>query len=50
VYSRDVIVGEDGSMVVIDWPSFAVVRDVAGKKVARAPQAGDEACRRLSPS
>lgn len=38
VYSGDVVVGEDGSMVVIDWPSFAVVRDVAGEKIARARQ------------
>jgi hypothetical protein len=45
-----VILGENGSMVMIDWPSFAVVRDVAGEKIARARQAGDEACRRLSPS
>jgi glutathione synthase/RimK-type ligase-like ATP-grasp enzyme len=37
VYGGDVIVGRDGSMVVIDvndWPSFAVVRDVAGEKIA----------------
>jgi len=53
VYGGDVIVGNDGSMVVIDendWPSFAVVRDVAGEKIARARQAGDEAYRRVSPS
>lgn len=52
VYGGDVIV-KDGSMVVIDvndWPSFAVVRDVAGEQIARARQAADEACRRLSPS
>jgi glutathione synthase/RimK-type ligase-like ATP-grasp enzyme len=52
VYGGDVIV-KDGSMVVIDvndWPSLAVVRDVAGEKIARARQAADEACRRLSPS
>jgi hypothetical protein len=53
VYGGDVIVGKDGSMVVIDendWPSFAVVRDLASEKIARVRQAGDEACRRLSPS
>jgi hypothetical protein len=53
VYGGDVIVGKDGFMVVIDvndWPSFAIVRDVAGEKIARARQAGDEASRRLSPS
>lgn len=49
----DVIVGKDGSMVVIDvndWPSFAVVGDVAGENIARARHASDEACRRPSPS
>ena len=40
-------------MVVIDvndWPSFAVVRDVAGGKIARPRRGGGEACRRPSPS
>jgi hypothetical protein len=32
---------------VNDWPSFAVVRDLAGEKIARARQAGTDACRRL---
>jgi hypothetical protein len=50
VYGGDVIVGKDGSMDVNDWPSLTVVRDVAGVKIARARQAGDEACRRPSPS
>ncbi len=50
VYGGDVIVGKDGSIDVSDWPSFSVVRDVAGEKIARARQAGDEACQRLSPS
>jgi len=52
-YGGDVIVGKDASMLVIDvndWPSSAAVPDVAGEKIARARQAGDEACRRLSPS
>ena len=52
VYGGDVIVGNDGSMVVIDendWPSFAVLRDVAGEKIARARQAGDEAMSATEP-
>jgi glutathione synthase/RimK-type ligase-like ATP-grasp enzyme len=38
VYGGDVIVREDGSMVVIDvndWPSFGPVRDTASEKIAR---------------
>lgn len=38
VYGGDVIVREDGSMVVIDvndWPSFGPVRDKASEKIAR---------------
>jgi glutathione synthase/RimK-type ligase-like ATP-grasp enzyme len=37
VYGGDVIVREDGTMVVIDvndWPSFGPVRDVASEKIA----------------
>ena len=37
IYGGDVIVGKDGSMIVIDvndWPSFAVVREVAAEKIA----------------
>lgn len=53
VYGGDVIVGKGDSMVVSDvndWPSVAGVRDVAGEKIARARQAGDEACRQPGPS
>ena len=32
---------------VNDWPSFAVVHGLAGKNIARARQAGNDACRRL---
>jgi hypothetical protein len=52
VYGGSVIVAKDGSLVVIDvndWPSSAVVREVAGQNIARARQAGDEARWRLGP-